>query len=287
MKFTIALAVFATFVAATLAAPVDTAPNYDDVKALVQQVAGNITVGIQQVKAIANQDNAAVGADIERKLKPREDEATAVLNRAMAAVEARTLTESEARGFFASLNQTLTAARNEISPDVQKLSPAVQAQILQILNTAFSTVEALANDIYAELAKAAIEFAPDYPEVGRKIGDVANTVNVSVTQVKAIANQDNAAVGADIERKLLPRENDAKAVLGQASAAVEARTLTEDQARGFFGTLNATLAGARTDILPDVAKLSPPSQSQISELLNSAYTRVEALANEIYALLRA
>ncbi|ODN00133.1 hypothetical protein Ocin01_06543 [Orchesella cincta] len=218
---------------------------------------------------------------------PRAVKATAVLERAKAAIEAQSLTVDQAKALFTELKDILAGVQNDLQDELAQLSTGAAGQIRDQFYGAYAQAETLAQEIYTLLAALHGVFAPDYAAVGAKVEEVRGVVSGAVTQIKTIANNDNAAVGSDISSQLDAAAVKATAVLERAKVAIEAQSLTEAQAQGLFTELKDILAGVQTDLQDELAQLSTGAAGQIRDQFYGAYASAEALAQEIYALLRA
>ncbi|CAL8087196.1 unnamed protein product [Orchesella dallaii] len=287
MKVAVAFALVAACVAATYSAPITFAPDYAAVGAKVQEVRAVVSAAVNQIKTIANNDNAAVGSDISSQLDAAAVRATEVLGRAQAAIDAQSLTVAQAEGLFTELKDILAGIQSDLQDELAQLSTGAAGQIRDQFYGAYAQAEALAQEIYALLAAKSGVFAPDYAAVGRKVEEVRAVVSAAVNQIKTIANNDNAAVGSDISSQLDAAAVRATEVLGRAQAAIEAQSLTVAQAEGLFTELKDILAGIQNDLQDELAQLSTGAAGQIRDQFYGAYAQAEALAQEIYALLAA
>jgi hypothetical protein len=262
------------------------AVNWSAVAGKVSDIEAGITASSQKVRKIANDDNAQVGAAIGTQLDGAAREAKAKLEEAAAAIAAQTLTNAQAHQIFDDLKVILAKLQESLSSNVAQLSPAAQGAIRDELQVALAKVTILANDIYGLLEGTAI-LAVNWSAVGGKVQEVEKAVSDASATIRQTANADNAQVGAEIGKRLDVAAVKAREQLQKASAAIQAQTLTEAQAKEIFAELENILNSLQQELSSFVNQLSPAAQSTIRNTLGGANEKVRALAQEIYALLRA
>ncbi|CAL8087202.1 unnamed protein product [Orchesella dallaii] len=128
------------------------APDYAAVGAKVEEVRTIVSNAVNQIKTIANNDNAAVGSSVSSQLDAAAVKATEVLGRAQAAIEAQSLTLTQAEGLFTELKDILAGVQNDLQDELAQLSAGAAGQIRDQFYGAYAQAETKAQEIYALLS---------------------------------------------------------------------------------------------------------------------------------------
>jgi len=118
---------------------------------------------MDNIKAIANDDNPSVGATISAALDAAAAEALAKLAEIQPKIDDETLTLAEAKETLEGLQTRLFEVVEELQPDLEQLSESAQEIISEEFLDALVRVDAICIDIYVALlgtARTRADFMP-------------------------------------------------------------------------------------------------------------------------------
>jgi len=116
--------------------------------------------------------------------------------------------------------------------------------------------------------------------------DLVGLSTLCLSPSSSSTTDDNAAAGAAIKLVTDAAAQKAKVIFVEAQKKIDAQTLTLAEAEAYFKQLEDILMKVRTDVKPEVAKLSPAVQIKVLNVFTTAFSKSQAIAKEIYALLR-
>lgn len=252
----------------------------------VDQVTAAVNGSVTYILTTAKEDNRAVGDSIELKLNFPIIQAQVVMEQAQVAIKAQTLTEAQARGHFAELDQILTSAEADISPDLDRLSETVAASIRDILAYTRTQVARLASEIYAILNDDG-EGTPgvDWTKVDAKVVELRTVIKDTSTQAGDAAYNDNPVTGSIIRVQLQAAEGVGHSNIARLKEGIRNQNLGQNEATYFLSQIQAAGNRTREEIKPDLALLSQTAQTTIETILANGDSEGVLKGDELKAML--